>query len=424
MRGVVLLSAAAAAVIVTGCTVSIDDAGGAAPDATAVSVPVAEAADVDISSSTVSPTAVTTTNAPSTTTTDVLPSTVPSTTTTAATTTTSTATTTTTTTTTTTRSTIPPAVVEASRRLGELRIAEPEPDREPYERDRYDGEGWEDVDDDCVSTRHELLAAASLIAPTMTPDGCSVFDGLWSDPYTGVEYTSANQVSIDHLVPLAEAHRSGAWQWDDTSKVAFSNDETPGHLVVVGRSANQAKADSTPDEWLPPDPTFHCQYAIDWTTSKARYGLTVTMPEAQALATALATCDSAPVVRPVDDAPTPVVVITAPTTTTTTTLVVSTGPGILELVSCDRRAEIVTIANVGGEPMSLSGFRLHDEGDKHSTNLDGFGMLGPGDQLRILTGDDAAPGDGQVVWKRQNVWNNDGDTAHLIGFGVEQTSRC
>jgi hypothetical protein len=30
-----------------------------------------------------------------------------------------------------------------------------------------------------------------------------------------------------------------------------------------------------------------------------------------------------------------------------------------------------------------------------------------------------------VVWKRQNVWNNDGDIANLIGpDGAVQTVRC
>ena len=86
---------------------------------------------------------------------------------------------------------------------------------------------------------------------------------------------------------------------------------------------------------------------------------------------------------------------------------------------------IVTIGNTGGETISLSGYTLHDEGDKHSVSLGQFGSLEAGEQLRILTGEDAVDGDGQVVWKRQNVWNNDGDIAFLIApDGTEISVRC
>ena len=86
---------------------------------------------------------------------------------------------------------------------------------------------------------------------------------------------------------------------------------------------------------------------------------------------------------------------------------------------------MVVIGNSGGETISLSGYQLHDEGVKHSTGLGGFGSLEPGEQLRILTGPDAEVSDDSVVWKRQNVWNNDGDVAHVIApDGSEQTVGC
>lgn len=329
-----------------------------------------------------------------------------------------------TTSTTSTSTTIAPQVIAAVGHLADLVIAEPDPDRGPYVRDAYDGDGWDDIDGDCLSTRHELLAAHSLVDPTLSSSGCRVDEGRWIDPYDGAVYESELDVSIDHLVPLAEAHRAGAWKWDDETKHRFANDETAGHLIVVGRDSNQAKGDKRPDEWMPPSNEAHCQYAIDWITTKARYGLTIVAAERDALTVALGTCRTAPTIRPAGDASTPVVVVTAPTTTTTSTIAPSVGPGIITLIGCDRWSETVTIANTGGESISLSGFLLHDEGAKHSTSLDGFGSLAPGEQLRILTGGEATSGQGQVVWKRQNVWNNDGDAAHLVGFGAEQTANC
>ncbi|MFN3257881.1 MAG: hypothetical protein ACE37B_19550 [Ilumatobacter sp.] len=338
---------------------------------------------------------------------------------TASTTTTSTTSTTTTSTTTTAGAAttgrsaeVSPLVEVARGRLDSLVVADPDRTRSPYERDDYDGEGWADDDGDCVNTRHEVLAATSLDAPIF--DGCRVRSGRWIDPYSSETITDAALATIDHLVPLAEAHRAGAWRWDTASKVSFANDQTPGVLVVASGDSNQAKADLTPDRWLPPDPVAHCQYAIDWISTKSRYALTVTATEAAALDRALGTCATTSVVRPPVDAPTPSVVITTPTTTTTLPIAPTAGPGVIALLSCDERAEEVAIANTGGETVSLSGYVLHDEGRNHEVSLGQFGSLDPAQRLVIVTGPDAVAGDGRVVWKLQNVWNNDGDVAHLI----------
>ncbi|MFT6762850.1 MAG: hypothetical protein ACJAXA_001504 [Candidatus Aldehydirespiratoraceae bacterium] len=167
------------------------------------------------------------------------------------------ATATTSTTTASTTTTIPVAVLAAALDLEALVVADPA--REPYERDRYDGDGWLDADGDCLSTRHELLVSYSLVEPTLNADGCRVETGRWIDPFDGLGYTLESQVSIDHVVALAEAHRSGAWRWDDDTKQRFANDELAGHLLVVGRDTNQSKGDKSPDTWLPPDPAAHCQ---------------------------------------------------------------------------------------------------------------------------------------------------------------------
>jgi hypothetical protein len=319
--------------------------------------------------------------------------------------------------------TVAPAVDEARAALEALVVAEPDVARAPYERDDYDGGGWADIDGDCLNTRQEILISYSLDEPVL--DGCRVVSGRWVDSYTGETITDAELATIDHVVSLAEAHRAGAWRWDTATKNSFTNDETPGLLVVIAGASNQSKADKSPDRWLPPTPAAHCQYAIDWIVAKSRYALTVTAGEAAALGRALDTCSPASVVRPGTQAPAAIVVITTPTTTTSTPIVPSAGPGVVALVSCDKRAEVVVIANTGGSPMSLAGFVLHDEGRKHEVSLGQFGTLQPGQRLAILTGDNPTAAEGQVVWKRQNVWNNDGDIANLIApDGTTTTTRC
>jgi hypothetical protein len=87
----------------------------------------------------------------------------------------------------------------------------------PYNRDDY-MTSWRDVNSNCINTRHEVLAIESLIPPTFSKSGCTVVAGLWYDPFTGQEFTSASDVSIDHMVALAEAHKSGGWEWDTNKK--------------------------------------------------------------------------------------------------------------------------------------------------------------------------------------------------------------
>jgi hypothetical protein len=319
--------------------------------------------------------------------------------------------------------TLAPAIDEARTALAALVVADPDPTRAPYDRDEYDGDGWADLDGDCLNTRHETLIAYSLDEPVL--DGCRVVAGRWVDPYTGDTITSADAATIDHVVPLAEAHRAGAWRWDTPTKTFFANDETPGMLLVVGGDINQSKADKSPDQWLPPNPAAHCQYAIDWISAKSRYALTVTATESAALSRAMDTCTATSVVRPSSQAPPPTVVVTTPTTTIPSTIAPAAGPGVIALVSCNKFSEVVVIANTGGAAASLSGYLLHDEGRKHEVTLGQFGTLQPGQQLAIVTGDEATAGDGQVIWKRQNVWNNDGDVANLIApDALTTTLRC
>ena len=62
------------------------------------------------------------------------------------------------------------------------------------------------------------------------------------------------------------------------------------HLIAVTAGANRSKGDKGPENWKPPDETYWCQYAIDWTEIKERWDLTMTEPETQAVVEMLHTC--------------------------------------------------------------------------------------------------------------------------------------
>ncbi len=126
-------------------------------------------------------------------------------------------------------------------------------------------------------------------------DGCLVTGGTWLAEFTGVVVSDPGDLDIDHFVPLANAHRSGAWAWSAETKRSYYNDlSDPQHLIAVTASANRSKGSRGPDEWKPPDSSYWCQYAYSWADIKARWGLTVTNSEMNALEAMLGGCDVAP----------------------------------------------------------------------------------------------------------------------------------
>ena len=111
----------------------------------------------------------------------------------------------------------------------------------PYNRNAMYGR-WRDADNDCQKTRDEVLAIESLIPVTMNNAGCKVTAGLWFDPFTSLMFMDPGDVDIDHLVPLKEAHQSGAHAWDNDKRRRYTNDlDNPGHLIAVDDGTDQSK---------------------------------------------------------------------------------------------------------------------------------------------------------------------------------------
>jgi len=152
------------------------------------------------------------------------------------------------------------------------------------EYDRAEWRHWIDEDGDCQDTRQEVLIVESLLAPTLDASGCRVLAGRWRDEYTGVVYTDPSDLDVDHRVPLANAHRAGAWAWDASRKRAYANELLqPEHLVAVSAGANRSKADRGPGEWRPPLRDDWCHYATTWRAVKQRWTLAITADEERAL---------------------------------------------------------------------------------------------------------------------------------------------
>ncbi len=136
-----------------------------------------------------------------------------------------------------------------------------------------------------------MLIIESTVAVTLSSNGCDVVAGRWLDIYTGQTFSDPSSLDVDHMVPLAEAHRSGGAGWDTARKRAFANYlAISDALIAVSAGANRSKGDSSPDQWLPPSATSHCRYASAWVDVKYEWALTVTSVEKSRLAQLLSSC--------------------------------------------------------------------------------------------------------------------------------------
>lgn len=161
--------------------------------------------------------------------------------------------------------------------------------QEPYRRSLY--RHWIDADRDCQDAREEVLIAESVGPVELDRVGCRVRVGRWIDAYTGATLTTPGALDIDHMVPLAEAHRSGANRWTPEQRRDYANDLTsPDTLIAVSARANRSKGDKDPARWLPPDRSAHCWYVRTWQAVKARYALASDDAELAAIARVRASC--------------------------------------------------------------------------------------------------------------------------------------
>jgi hypothetical protein len=117
---------------------------------------------------------------------------------------------------------------------------------------------------------------------------CDVVSGEWSDPYGGQTYTDPEDIDIDHIVPLANAWRSGAASWDTAKRESFAN--VARDLLSVDDGLNQSKGDKGPEAWKPLREVYWCAYSKKWISVKHSWKLSVTSAEQAALRQMLGTC--------------------------------------------------------------------------------------------------------------------------------------
>ncbi|MEV5766296.1 HNH endonuclease family protein [Micromonospora sp. NPDC052213] len=153
-----------------------------------------------------------------------------------------------------------------------------------YSRERFPH--WRDTGKNC-DVRDSVLKRDG---EDIRLSGCNVVGGRWESVYDDRALTDPSDVDIDHMVPLANAWRSGADEWDDAKRGDFANDMDRPQLIAVSKNSNRAKGDQDPSQWKPANRSFWCQYAENWVAVKHHWRLTVTTAEKAALTDMLEGC--------------------------------------------------------------------------------------------------------------------------------------
>jgi hypothetical protein len=177
-----------------------------------------------------------------------------------------------------------PSVTTARSELASLRVAA-DGSMTGYSRDKFPH--WITISGAC-NTRETVLKRDG--TSVVTDSACAATSGRWFSPYDGATWTAASDVDIDHIVPLADAWRTGASAWTTAQRQAFANDLSDPQLIAVTDNVNQAKGDQTPATWKPPLTSYWCTYAKEWTRVKFRFSLTVNSAERSALTDMLNRC--------------------------------------------------------------------------------------------------------------------------------------
>ena len=178
----------------------------------------------------------------------------------------------------------PPSASTAATELAGLTV-KTEGSTTGYSRDKFPH--WINQSGTC-DTREQVLKRDG--TGVTVDSSCQPTAGSWYSVYDKTTFTDSSDVDIDHIVPLAEAWKSGASSWTQARRQEFANNLTISQLIAVSASSNRSKGDRDPSAWQPTNTAVHCIYARYWIWVKYTYGLSLQSAEKTALTQMLGTC--------------------------------------------------------------------------------------------------------------------------------------
>lgn len=174
--------------------------------------------------------------------------------------------------------------LDASSALNKLKVSDENTSK--YSRSKF--KHWSTVEGTGCDTRTAVLIKEAKDNPKM--DGCTVKSGKWVSEYDGEKFTNPSKMDIDHMVPLNETWRSGAYKWDADTRESYANDlGYKNTLIAVSAHSNRSKSDKDPANWMPDKD--ECGYTANWISVKTRWNLTIDEAEKKTLTNLVQGCD-------------------------------------------------------------------------------------------------------------------------------------
>ena len=121
---------------------------------------------------------------------------------------------------------------------------------------------WQAPRGECQKSYTQVLADTSLveIKYAVHEDCAFVVSGQWHDAYTGKTIDDIRVIALDHRVSPQEAHYWGAAYWSQAQRMEFLND--PLNLVPVSINQIKARKGRSPEEWMPEQKSYWCDYIV------------------------------------------------------------------------------------------------------------------------------------------------------------------
>ncbi|MBE3000168.1 HNH endonuclease [Nocardiopsis sp. HNM0947] len=177
--------------------------------------------------------------------------------------------------------TLPPNIPSdsvAQEQLDGLDV-QPKGPQDGYDRSLFPH--WNVVESPCTARQVVLERDGHDV---VTDDSCQPTEGSWWSAFDDEwVYDEPSDISVDHLVPLSEAWKTGAADWTTDERADFANDVESSQLWLATQASNGEKGDQDPSEWMPSNTDVHCDYAKSWIDVKDRYDLTITDDEQSSL---------------------------------------------------------------------------------------------------------------------------------------------
>jgi len=119
---------------------------------------------------------------------------------------------------------------DARAKLDKLTVVTRTGSMRGYSREKFPH--WRDTGSNC-DVRDTVLKRDGT---KVKVSGCNVVAGTWTSVYDGDRITDPAKVDIDHVVPLANAWRSGASAWTTEKRADFANEAEPFQLCCRNKS--------------------------------------------------------------------------------------------------------------------------------------------------------------------------------------------